>query len=100
MKALFSLKKKAFENKLNIQELLYIVILNEIFQRSFEEVEDNLNRIKTEGGESFVNKFVCYLKAPILTYSQHQEVGEIVVPIDEVFHTDEDDTKNTVNGIS
>lgn len=73
VKNLFRLKKKAFQTKLNLQELLYIVILNEIFQRSFEEVEEDISRIKCDGSDSFVNKFVCYLKAPILTYSIHQD---------------------------
>jgi hypothetical protein len=43
--------------------------------------------------ESFVNKFVCYLKAPILTYSIQQEHRDNPLHLDDDFFggADEDD---------
>ena len=46
--------------------MLYIIILNEVFQRSFEEIEKDMGMLANKN--SFVGKFICYLKSPILTY--------------------------------
>lgn len=38
-----------------------------------------------------MNKFVCYLKAPILTYSIHQDQADLPFPLDDDQQIEDED---------